>query len=277
MRKFLAALTVFAVVLFFVLAMVFLFLVDTAPLSRGEYLKTYFRTLSFKYTGRPELTDREVEILYRWSCTGVCHGAEPIETVRHTEREWRTIIERMMVRNGADINEREAEVIRTYLAAKFGSNVPTILSPEANRFLKRYLWKSDFGESDLYVDVIYTPPEYFDLMGGAAEARHYEVDDRMVFMVYFNTHQEKLTPFPLDKLATLRLADGRELKPLDWQVTYESGDKHHREGVLRFEKRGLPPGPMELVFRDLPGQKERVFYWELPIPEFRGPRKEFTP
>ncbi len=269
MRRILAVLTIAGLVGGFVLFIAFIFLVDTAPLSRTEFIKTFLRIRSFRYTGYPELTDREIKILYRWRCTGICHGSEPIETSRHTAREWEGIVARMRVRNGAKVNKRESALIIAYLQKNFGSNVPTILSPEANRFLKRYLWRSDFGESDLYVDVIYAPMEYFDLMGGFMNAVEYQAEDKTIFMVYFNTHQEKLPPFSLEKMATLRGPDGTEMKPIDWRVTYESGDLHHREGVLRFKRLPFRTGTMELILEDLPGQKKRVFSWELPIPEFK--------
>ncbi|HHL40552.1 MAG TPA: hypothetical protein ENJ37_08600 [Deltaproteobacteria bacterium] len=255
------------IVVLFVAAVAFLFLVDTAPLTRGQYLRTYARLTVFKYTGLMEPGEWETAVLYRWSCTGLCHGAEPIETSRHTAKEWDEIIDRMIRRNGAFINEREARVISSYLLKNFASNVPTILSPSANKFLKSYLWKSDFGENDLYVDVVYTPPGYDEILRGFIDAERYDLKGKLVFRVYFNTHQGKLDPFDLMKMAELRDSEGRGYRPLDWKVTYESGDKHHREGILRFER--APMGEsMELVMRGLPGRRERVFYWKLPIPPF---------
>lgn len=255
--------------LVFLSAAAFMLLVDTAPLSKSEYLETWGRLAAFKYTGLIELEGDDIRTLYRWTCTGRCHGAEPIETSRHTSREWQSIIERMRVKNGASVNLREQELITAYLLKHFGSNVPTILSPEANTYLKRYLWKSDFGESDLYVDLIYSPVEYFNLMGEALAVKRYEADRNLVFMVYINTHQGKLQPFPLQDMAVLKAPSGETIKPLDWKVLYESGDMHHIEGVLRFRQSfELKDGAMDVTLIDLPGQKERVFRWDLPIPRF---------
>ncbi|MEE9614918.1 MAG: hypothetical protein V3W31_08240 [Thermodesulfobacteriota bacterium] len=285
MRVFLVAFGLFLAGAAFVAGVAFIFLVETAPLSKTEYLTTFARATAYGLTGRPELTEREVKTVYRWNCTGKCHGAEPVERSRHTAREWETIIQRMRTDNGADIGTREVELIAAYLKKNYGSNVPTVISREGGRYLKRHLWKSDFGESDLYVDVIYTPEEYFDLTGGGgADRERYEIDTKTVFVVYFNTHQNKLDPFPLEEMATLKTPGGGELRPLDWLVTYETGDNHHREGILRFEKVGHtdsadpadmdgteePGGTMELEMRDLPGQRLRVFSWELPIPAFEG-------
>ena len=169
--------------------------------------------------------------------------------------------------NKAAVTENESPVILKFLQKNFFSSVPTILSPEANKYLKQYLWKSDFGESDLYVDIIYTPVIYHTLTGGTGEALGYNVNEYTVFLVYLNTHQSKLLPFQMEKLTLLRDAAGKEYKPTLWKVTYESGDLHHREGALVFPKVKGNRGFLELVLRDLPGQKERLFRWDLPITE----------
>jgi len=272
LKRIIAAVLLTACILLFVAFAAFMLLVRTAPLSRTEFVATYIHLKAFKW-GFAELDEKGRTTLYRWSCVAVCHGAEAIENSRHTSREWRTIVERMRTKNGASINRREEDEIVKYLEKNHGSNVPTILSPEANRFLKRYLWKSDFGESDLYVDIIYSPVEYFDIMGGILQGREYEVDKYLVFMVYLNTHQGELEPWKLEKLVTLKGAGGKLYGPVDWRVVYESGDKHHLEGVLRFEKGAdAGRGSMEMALKDLPGQKERVFIWDLPLPSFRGER-----
>lgn len=272
MKRIITAILLTAGILLFFAFAAFMLLVRTAPLSRTEFVATYIELKAFKY-GIAELDENGRKTLYKWSCVAVCHGAEAIENTRHTSREWRTIVERMRTKNGASINRREEDEIVRYLEKNLGSNVPTILSPEANRFLKRYLWKSDFGESDLYVDIIYSPVEYFDIMGGILQGREYEAGEYLVFMVYLNTHQGQLEPWELEKLVTLRGADGTVHSPVDWRVVYESGDKHHLEGVLRFEKGSdAGSGFMEIALKDLPGQKERVFRWDLPVPSLRGER-----
>jgi len=269
LKRVAAAIALTVGVLLFLAFAAFMILVRTAPLSRTEFVATYLHLKAFKW-GLVGLDDQGTKTLYKWSCVAVCHGAEAIENSRHTSREWRSIVERMRTKNGASINKREEDAIVRYLEKNHGSNVPTILSPEANKFLKRYLWKSDFGESDVYVDVIYSPPEYFEIMGGALQGQEYEVGKYLVFMVYLNTHQGELEPWELKKLVTLKGPDGVSKSPIDWRVIYESGDKHHLEGVLRFDSGpDAGTGTMELTLRDLPGQKERVFLWQLPIPELR--------
>lgn len=281
MKKFLAALVVFVLLAVSVSVAAFFLLVDPAPLTRSEYLATLARITVFRHTGLVELDEREIKTLFRWSCTGKCHGADPVVTTRHTSREWKGIVERMRSANGASITGREEKVIVEYLLKNYGSNVPTILSPEANRFLKRYLWKSDFGESDLYVDVIYTPEAYFDIMGGAVEKERYGAEDHTVFMVYMNTHQGRLELYPLEDMAELKTPGGT-LRPVEWNIIYASGDEHHIEGVLKFERIKDGSGEMELALYDLPGQKERLFSWVLPIPDYstmseelKRPRRSF--
>lgn len=273
MKRLLIALLVFVLLTVSAAVAAFFLLVNPAPLTRGEYLGALARITVFRHSSFVKLDEREIKTLFRWSCTGKCHGAEPIETTRHTSREWQSIIERMRFKNGAPITARQQKVLVEYLLKNYGSNVPTILSPEANRFLKRYLWKSDFGESDLYVDVIYTPEAYFDILGGALEKKRHGAGRYTVFMVYLNTHQDRLKHYPLDEMALLKTPSG-ELKPVDWKLIYVSGDDHHMEGVLKFETLGGGSGDMELVLSDLPGQKERRFYWTLPIPDIKSIRDE---
>lgn len=267
-RVFISAAITGLILLVIAAAGFFLFM-DTAPFSKTEFIRINAKFKAFRHTSLVSLDEGEVKTLYKWSCIGQCHGPDPIETSRHTSREWHDIVARMRD-NGADVSFKEEEMIVAYLDKHFGSNVPTILSPEVNHYLKKYLWKSDFGESDLYVDLIYSPVEYYKVMGEILQMSRYDPEENYVFMVYLNTHQGKLEPYPLEELAVLRDTAGNEIKALDWQLLYKSGDMHHFEGVLRFPKgRSEKPGTMEVVLKDLPGQKERLFLWEMPVPAFK--------
>lgn len=277
MKTFFTALIVFAVFLSLLAVLFFLFFIDTNPYSKSEYLYLNAKFIAFRHTGLNILSEEDAKPLYESSCARKCHSRDVIERARHTAREWEDVIQRMRLVNKANVKENESSVILKYLQKNFISNVPTILSPEANKYLKKYLWKSDFGESDLYVDIIYTPIEYHSLLSGTGETIGYNVDKYAVFLVYLNTHQNKLLPFQMEKLTLLRDDSGKEYKPIKWQVIYESGDLHHREGVIIFpnvkpvpasSKQGTDEGFLEIVLKDLPGQKERLFRWELPIPAF---------
>ncbi len=279
MRQLLAAVFVFAALLLIIAITAFLMFIDTKPLSRFEYLNTMARITTFKFIGLPKIDDAETKFLYNSSCTRKCHSRDVVERARHTPREWEDAVHRMRFVNGVRLTDNEAVQITKYLQKNYLSNVPTVLSNEANRFLKQYLWRSDFGESDLYIDVIYTPVEYFNLTGRISDAEKQDAQDYTVFLVYLNTHQERLPKADMERLAVLKDKDGRIYEPADWKVSYESGDYHHMEGILRFKfvpedfnrgKMKNDKGFMELVLRDLPGQKERLFRWDLPVPEFHG-------
>ncbi|MBI3754239.1 MAG: hypothetical protein HY266_09425 [Deltaproteobacteria bacterium] len=270
MRQFFVALFIFAFILFLAAVAVFFLLVDTKPMGRLEYLNSMARVTAFRFTGMPKLDEAETKFLYNGSCTRKCHSKDVVERARHTSREWEEVVKRMRFVHGAWLTDNEATQITHYLQKNYLSTIPTILSNDANRFLKQYLWRSDFGESDLYVDVIYAPREYYNLTGGVSDAEKYNVDEYTVFLIYLNTHQERFPPPAMDKMAVLKDKDGRMYEPIDWKVSYESGDLHHREGILRFKKIKSDTGFMELVLRDLPGQKERLFRWDLPVPEFKG-------
>ncbi|MBI5286050.1 MAG: hypothetical protein HY878_00470, partial [Deltaproteobacteria bacterium] len=227
MKQFFISLLAFVSILLAIAVITFLILIDPSPMGRWEYLYTMGRLETFRFTGWGRLDGRETRLLYENACIRRCHGREVVERSRHTAREWEMIVEKMRLVNKARLTRNEITTITRYLQKNYGSNVPTILSVEANRFLKQYLWRSDFGESDLYVDVIYAPLEYFRLMGGMADAERYRVDKHTVFLVYLNTHQEKLSPFPIERLAILKDASDRKYTPIEWKVTYESGDLHH--------------------------------------------------
>lgn len=266
MKAFLATCVIFVLSVAAIAFVAFIILVDTSPMGKMDYLLQAGKLSLFRYAGIGSLDDREVKLIYEGACTRKCHSRDVVERSAHSAREWEETINKMRGVNGARVTKSEARVITAYLAKRYGSNIPTILSTEGSRYLKKHLWRSDFGESDLYVDIIYTPMEYFNIIGGSSEVEGYKAGKYSIFKVYLNTHQNKLDPFPLDELARLQTG-GKELRPLLWKVVYESADYHHREGLLVFKRAGKGVADMTLSLRDLPGQKERLFQWNLPIPE----------
>jgi len=247
--------------------MLFFILVDTRPMTKAEYLQQQGKLALFSYAGMGTLSEAEQKMIYMKACTKKCHSNDVVERSAHTAREWENTINRMRTANNARVTDNEAVAITAYLSRRYGSNIPTVLSAEGGKYLKTYLWRSDFGESDLYVDIIYTPEEYFDIVGGSMEVEGYDAANYLLFKVYLNTHQNKLDTFPLDELTVINGGDGKEFKPLLWKVIYESSDFHHREGLLVFDKLKKETAPLEMALRDLPGQKERLFQWALPIPK----------
>lgn len=270
MRVFLISVAIFLAIIVTLALAGYLILVDTRPMGKLEYLAKIGKLATFSYTGLGRLDDTEIKMIYEGTCTRKCHSRDVVERSAHNIREWEDIISRMRNVNNARITKSEAGVIATYLTKYYGSNIPTTLTAEGGRYLKKYLWRSDFGESDIYVDVIYTPIQYFNLSGGKSEEDGYKADKHTMFKIYINTHQNKLALFPLERLAVMKTSEGREYKPLLWKVIYESGDGHHREGVLVFKKLDNQPASMSVSLLDLPGQKERIFLWDLPIPEKPG-------
>ncbi len=267
MKTFLLSLAVFFGFLVSLAFMLFLILVDTTPMSKTDYLAQTAKLSLFRYAGLGSLDDREIELVYKGACTRKCHSRDVVERSAHSAREWEDIINRMGGINGASITKSETSVITAYLAKRYGSNIPTVLSEQGGKYLKKHLWRSDFGESDLYVDLIYTPVEYFKVVGGSSKVEGYGAGEYILLKVYLNTHQNKLDVYPLDKLAILKTDDGKELRPLLWKVVYDSSDFHHREGLLVFDKAGRDAASITVALNDLPGQKERLFQWKLPIPK----------
>ena len=274
MKTFFTAFALFITVLFILALAAFFILVDTSPMGKTDYLLQTGRLTLFRYTGTGSLSDEEIRRLYEKACTKKCHSRDVVELSAHSAREWEETIERMRTVNGAGITKNEVGPITAYLAKRYGSNIPTILSAEGGQYLKKNLWRSDFGEADLYVDLIYTPPAYFRVVGGSSKVQGYDAGRYEIFTVYLNTHQDKLSPFPLDKLATLKTAGGESYTPIFWKVIYDSSDFHHREGLLVFKKLRKGEGEMTITLKDLPGQSERLFVWTLPIPENSVPEKK---
>jgi hypothetical protein len=92
-------------------------------------------------------------------------------------------------------------------------------------------------------------------------------DDQWGFNVYLDTHSVDLMGIDVASQATLRAANGAELKPVAWQGLSESS--HHRSGLLLFSaeqarKLGVESGkggPRELILHDVAGVKQRVLRW----------------
>ncbi len=187
--------------------------------------------------------------------------------------EWEWIVSRMKGPKRADITEGQAKVITEYLQKNFLSNVPTILPEKVMRFLKKHLWRSDFGESDLYLDLIYIPRQHRELIRYLVVNSSETGSDDILVVVYVNTHQGVIPRWDIAEMATLRDNNGREVGARTWKVLYEDGQKHHQQGILSFPdilgEGDVVQSSMEIVIR-LPGMRERIFQWDLSIPAFEG-------
>jgi hypothetical protein len=264
------SLALFTLILAIISFLVFFYMIEPGPGGRVQYLATKGKLLAHRYDLVDQLSPDETRQLYLSTCTRKCHSRDVIELTPRTALEWEQIVARMGKQAKASMSPTESRTIVEFLQRNYLSNVPTILPEAAMRFLKKHLWRLDFGESDLYFDIIYLPRDFRHLMPYLAFKSKPRHSDEALFIVYVNTHTGILPPWNLADLAAIRVVGGPEVKAKAWQVLYEDGQLHHKQGVLTFP--GLAtgdterPGSVEMVIRP-PAMRERVFQWRLPIPD----------
>jgi len=248
-------------------AAVFLGLVYLFGMPPGEIIHTARnegKFLLYRYELVDKLTPNEVKQLYQSTCTRKCHSSDIIEKVR-TAAEWQKVINRMKAPDRADLKDREAKAIVRYLEIHFLSNIPTVLPEKTMKFARRYLWKSDFGESDLFLDVIYIPRAHIDLLPYFVASNDPPEKQGAVFVVYLNTHQGTIPPWNLAKMAKLTPSEGPDQKAIGWTPLYRDTQSHHIQGLLYFPDLDEKNATMAVTIH-LPGMRERIFQWALPIP-----------
>jgi len=268
-KALLASIAAFIVLAGTVVALVLIFLLDMPPSEIISTVQEQGKFFLYKYEMVEKLSATEKRRLYQTNCTRKCHSKDLIEKTPRTAAEWDNIVRRMQAPDRADLNEREAAVITRYLKSNFLSNIPTVLPEKTMRFLRRHLWKSDFGEGDLYLDVIYIPHELIRLLPYLVASNDLPKKQGAYFVVYLNTHQGSIPPWKLNQSATLSHAGTDQQRAIGWQILYEGdygGQLHHIQGVLTFaDFDDSQPGGMEITIK-LPGMREKVFQWELPVP-----------
>ena len=163
MKSLFISIAVFLLLCGTVLFLTFLYLTDQTPKEMAGNIVTEGKLLLYKYDMVEKLSSAEMTQLYRSTCTRQCHSRDVIEDNPRTAMEWEEVVTRMKAPDRAGITDHHAAAITRYLQTNFLSNVPTVLPEKTMRFIKRHLWKSDFGESDLYLDIIYIPHEYHSL------------------------------------------------------------------------------------------------------------------
>jgi hypothetical protein len=251
----------------------FVYVMEPGPEGRLRYIQTAGKLLLHRYSLIESLSPAETKRLYLSSCTRKCHSKDVIELTPRTAREWEWIVARMGVADRTDLTETEAKTIAEYLQLNYLSNVPTVLSDETMRFLKRHLWRMDFGESDIYLDIIYIPRVHRSLMPYLAFNSAPRDSEDALFIVYVNTHSGVVPQWDLAQITTLVDDQGDERRATGWEVLYEDGQHHHRQGILTFPGTGPgtkqdgdeTSGTLELTIHP-PGMRKRVFQWNLPIP-----------
>ncbi len=260
---------VFLLTLTTVSFLAFVLIIEPGPGGRVQYLVTTGKLLAYKHNIIDQLDPDETRQLYLSACTRRCHSKDVIELTPRTALEWEQIVARMREQPEAGFNATEARAIVEFLQLNYLSNVPTILPEVTMRFLKKNLWRMDFGESDLYFDIIYLPDGYRQLMPYLAFKSKPRNSDETLFIIYVNTHTGILPRWNLADIATIKVDAGREVNAADWQVLYEDGQQHHRQGILTFPAiaatGGKLSGSLEMTIRP-PNMRNRVFHWRLPIP-----------
>ncbi len=264
------SLALFTLVLGTVSLLAFAYMIEPGPGGRVRYLATAGKLLLHRYNLIDELTPAETRRLYLSTCTRKCHSKDVIELTPRTALEWEQIVARMKTQAKADIAETEAQTIVEFLQRNFLSNVPTILPEATMRFLKKHLWRLDFGESDPSFDPLYLPRAYRYLMPYLAFKSKPRDSDEALFIVYVNTHTGILPRWSLADIAAIRIDGHREAKATTWQVLYEDGQQHHKQGILTFPAiqggGGEQADFLEMAIRP-PAMRERMLRWRLPIPD----------
>ncbi len=264
LRVFVISIALFAIALATIFFLSFIYLIEPGPEGRLRYMASGGKLLLHKYDIVKTLSTAETRRLYRSTCTKACHSRDVIELSPRTALEWEQIVARMKIENKAGFSETQARTITEYLQLNFLSNVPTVLPDSTMRFLKKHLWRLDFGESDLYFDIIYLPPEHRNLMPYLAFRSQPTYSDEALFIVYVNTHTGILPRWSMADIASIRINADHEIKASGWRVIHEDGQQHHKQGILTFPAVATTSGMLEMIIRP-PAMRERVFSWHLPI------------
>lgn len=266
MKSLLVSITVFLLLCGAILLLAFVYLTEQAPDVFVNDVYNAGKLSLYKYGMVEKLSSKEVKRLYQDTCTRKCHGKDVIEKKPRTAAEWESVINRMKAPDRAGISDRHAEAITHYLQSNFLSNVPTVLPEKTMKFVKKYLWKSDFGESDLFLDVIYVPREHRSLLPYLGVRKTSSDQQAALFIVYINTHQGTVPPWNLAKMVTLRDNSGQTQNAIGWEVLYHDGQSHHNQGKLTFPDIDINKTTEMEIIMNLPGLGMRTFQWSLSIP-----------
>jgi len=265
-KSLLISLAVFLSLCAAILFFVFMYLTGQSTGDAINDLNDAARLSMYKYGMVEKLSSGEIKRLYLDTCTRKCHGKDVIEKKPRTAAEWEAVMTRMKASDRAGITDRHAETITRYLQSNFLSNVPTVLPGKTMKFVKLHLWRSDFGESDLFLDLIYIPHEHRSLLPYLGVRSAPPDRQAAFFVVYVNTHQGAVPPWNFAELATLHVDNGPAQNASAWRVLYEDGQRHHNQGVLVFPDIDTgKAADMEIKMR-LPGLGMRTFQWRLPVP-----------
>lgn len=216
------------------------------------------------------LTEKEVRYVYQKSCYRKCHGEAAMITAVLSPAGWFQVVERMRLKENVQITGREADVIKRYLDRRYPT-AKSAFSYETRKKVHQSVWRNDMGQGDIYCDIIYATPEYLISIGAEHLIKEYDLTNYHVFITGFTVHENRLDLIDLDKVVTMRY-DARESDSSPpWNLRFQTADKHHFEGVVRFSKNAksnvvdVNSEWFELVIKGVGGSENRVFRWTLPI------------
>lgn len=252
-----------------VIFLAFMYLTDQAPGVAINSLYSEGRLFLYKHSMVDKLSASEITQLYQGTCTRKCHGKDVIEKKPRTAAEWDSIVTRMKMPDRAGITDRHAETITRYLQTNFLSNVPTVLPEKTMKYVKQYLWRSDFGESDLFLDIIYVPREHLRLLRYLGVRNPPPDQQNALFIVFINTHQGSVPPWNLAAMSKFRVNNGHSQNATGWEVLYRDGQQHHNQGILTFPKIDTIQSTELEITMNLEGLGTRTFQWSLPVPPLK--------
>ncbi len=235
--------------------------------------KRWVRLELFNRGYAPKLEEEDFRFLYQKACYRQCHGEEAMITAVLSPAGWIQVVERMRVKENVKITGFEAAVIIQYLAETY----PTTRSGfpfKVRKNIHKAVWRNDMGDSDIYTDVIYVTSLYLKSIGAEHLIDEYDLKNYHSFIVSFTVHDGVVDLFDLDKVSFMNSENGTIGTGVPWMLRFQTADKHHFEGVIRFSKKEkAAKGPVvyegakwfDLDIRDVGGIEKRSFRWKLPI------------
>ena len=244
----------------------FMYLTDQTPGAAIDSIQREGKFFLYKHNMVEKLSSREITLLYRSTCTRKCHGKDVIEKKPKTAAEWESVMTRMKAPDRAGITDRHADTITRYLQNNFLSNVPTVLPEKTMKFVKKYLWRMDFGEGDLFLDIIYVPREHLSLLRYLGVSNLPPDQQHPLFIVYINTHRGTVPDWNFAEISTFRVNNGNPQNATGWKVLYRDGQRHHIQGMLTFPDIDInQTNEMEVTMKPA-GMGTKTFQWSLPVP-----------
>lgn len=244
----------------------FMYLTDQAPADAIDSIHSEGKFALYRFRMIETLSPAEITQLYQRTCTRRCHGKDVIEKGPRTASEWEAVLARMKAPDRAALDDRLAEAITRHLQNHFLSNVPTVLPATTMKYVRQHLWRSDFGESDLFLDIIYVPLEHARLLRYLGVRNLPREQRNGLFVVYINTHQGRVPHWDLAEMSTIRINQGALQKAIAWEVLYQDGQQHHHQGMLTFPGFDVGQATELEITMQLAGLGTRTFQWKLPIP-----------